>query len=80
MLVKNTTIELDSQTARALAEYAASLGLSIQDYLKKHFADSNGAGNIDDPDKWLDELAFGLPELPALPCNFSTRDAYMEHD
>ena len=80
MPVKNTTIELDSQTARALADHAASLGLSIQDYLKKHFADSNGAGDIDDPDQWLDELTLGLRELPALPCNFSTRDAYTDHD
>lgn len=74
MAAPATTIEVDPQTAEALANYAASLGLTVQDYLKKHFADANGANGIEDPDRWLDELAQGLPELPPLPRDFSTKD------
>lgn len=80
MPTHNTTIEVDPQTAEALANYAASLGLSVQDYLKKHFGDANGANLIDDPDRWLDELVQDLPELPPLPIDFSTKDLYADHD
>jgi len=75
-----TTIQLDPQTARALADHAAALGLSIQDYLKKHFPGANGAGIPDDPDRWLDELAAGLPDLPPLPSDFATKNIYADHD
>lgn len=75
-----TTIQLDAQTANALAKHAAAVGLSIQDYLKRHFAGGNGANGVDDPDRWLDELADGLPVLPPLPCDFSTKDIYADHD
>ena len=75
-----TTIQLDAQTAKALAEHAAAVGLSVQDYLKKHFAGGNGTNGVDDPDRWLDELAEGLPGLPLLPRDFSTKDLYSDHD
>ena len=75
-----TTIQLDVQTAKALAELAAAVGLSIQDYLKKHFAGGNGTNGVDDPDHWLDELAEGLPHLPPLPRDFSSKDIYTDHD
>jgi len=55
-----TTIELDPQTAKALTDYAAALGLSVEDYLKRQFTGSNGPQTIDDADRWLDELAEGL--------------------
>jgi hypothetical protein len=74
MAIRATTIEIDPQTAEALANYAASLGLTVQDYLKKHFTDANGANGIEDPDRWLDELSQGLPELPPLLRDFSTKD------
>ena len=74
------TIELDPNTAKALSEHAAALGLSVQDYLKRHFAGSNGPSTLDDVDQWLDELVEGLPELPALPRDFSTKDIYADHD
>jgi len=75
-----TTIQLDAQTAKALAEQAATVGLSVQDYLKKHFAGGNGTNGVDDPDRWLDELAEGLPDLPPLPRDFSTKGIYADHD
>jgi hypothetical protein len=75
-----TTIQLDAQTAKALAEQAATVGLSIQDYLKKHFAGGNGTNGVGDPDRWLDELTEGLPDLPPLPRDFSTMDIYADHD
>ena len=75
-----TTIQLDAQTAKALAEHAAAVGLSVQDYLKKHFAGGNGSNGVDNPDGWLDELADGLPDLPPLPRDFSTKDIYADHD
>lgn len=75
-----TTIHLDVQTAKALAEHAAAVGLSIQDYLKKHFAGGSGTNGVDDPDRWLDELAEGLPLLPSLPRDFSSKDIYADHD
>ena len=78
-MTTTTTIELDPQTAKALADYAASLGLTVEDYLKKHFAGTNGPQNIEDPDLWLDGLAEGL-DLPPLPRSFSTKDIYADHD
>ncbi len=75
-----TTIQLDPQTAKALSEHAAVLGLSIQEYLQKHFAGGNGENRVDDPDRWLDELAEGLHDLPPLPPDFATRDNYADHD
>ena len=75
-----STIQLDAQTAEALAEHAAAEGLSIQEYLKRHFARGNGSSGVDDPDRWLDELVEGLPDLPPLPTDFSAQDVYLDHD
>ena len=75
-----TTIQLDSQTARAIAEHAAALGLSVDEFLRKHFPPGNGTGPVGDADRWLDELSDGLPDLPPLPRDFSTRDIYADHD
>lgn len=75
-----TTIQIDPQTAQALADHAASLGLTVQEYLKKHFAPTNGSQSVADVDRWLDELVEGLPELPPLPSDFSSRDIYADHD
>jgi len=75
-----TTIQIDEKTAESLANYAAALGLSVQDYLKRHFAGANGNGGIEEADRWLDELIEGLPELPPLPRDFSTKDIYADHD
>lgn len=78
-MIRATTIQLDPQTAEALAAHAAAFGLSVEDYLRKHFAGANGAPIVDDADQWLDELADGL-DLPALPPGFSTKDIYADHD
>lgn len=80
MAASSTTIEVDSQTANALANYAAALGLSVQEYLRKHFADAQATDGIDDPDRWLEELTSGLPELSPLPRDFSAKDVYADHD
>ncbi len=74
------TIQLDPQTAEALANYAASLGLSVPQFLQKHFGGTNGASRVDNADAWLDELSEGLPNLPPLPRDFSTKDIYADHD
>jgi hypothetical protein len=75
-----TVVQLDLQTAKALAEFAAAAGLSIPDYLKKHFGGGSGVSEIEDPDRWLDELTEGLPDLPPLSRDFSTEDIYADHD
>jgi len=75
-----TSIQLDSQTVRVLAEHAAALGLSVEDYLKKHFPPDNGSAPIEDADRWLDELAEGLSDLTPLPRDFSTTDIYPDRD
>ena len=75
-----TTIQVDPQTAQALADHAARVGLSVQEYLKKHFAAANGSQPVTDVDRWLDELIEGLPDLPLLPSDFSSRDIYADHD
>jgi hypothetical protein len=31
-------------------------------------------------DRWLDQLTAGLPNLPALPADFSRADIYDDHD
>jgi hypothetical protein len=44
-------------------------------------ARTNGRGpSIAALDRWLDELADGLPDLPPLPADFSRRDLYEDHD
>lgn len=75
-----TPIELDPKTAKALADLAAFSGLTVPDYLRKHFAPTDGSDTLNDANRWLDELTEGLPELPPLPQDFSTRDIYAEHD
>ena len=76
-----TTIELDPITAKALADYAATFGMTVQEYLKKHFTGTNGPTlAVDNVDRWLDELSDGLPDLPPLPHDFSTKDIYVDHD
>lgn len=75
-----TTIEVDSQTAKALADYAAGFGLSVPELLRRHFVRSNGASPIDDVDAWLDEISEGSEHLPPLPQDFSTKDIYADHD
>ena len=75
-----TPIELDPKTAMALADLAASSGLTVPAYLQKHFAPLHESDAVDDADRWLDELTEGLPELPPLPQDFSTKDVYAEHD
>ena len=75
-----TTTQLDAQTAKALAEHAAAVGLSVPDYLKKHFAGGNGSHGVNDPDRQVDELADGLPDLPPLPRDFSMKDIYADED
>lgn len=77
---RRTTIELDTETAKALEDHAAALGLTVQEYLKKHFTISNGPVAFADADAWLDELSEGLPELAPLPSDFATRDIYADHD
>ncbi len=80
MTASNLTIELDAKTARAITEYAAGLGLSVPEFLQKHFAGTNGASPIGNAEKWLDEISEGTESLPPLPHDFSTRDMYTEHD
>ncbi len=79
-----TTITLDESTAQALADHAAAVGLSVQDYLRKYMAGANGQEMTEtvlpaDVDRWLDEISEGLPTL-SLPQNLSREDIYDEHD
>ncbi|MEK6677047.1 MAG: hypothetical protein AABZ47_15515 [Planctomycetota bacterium] len=80
MTQQTTTIELDAGTAKALADHAAVLGVSIQDYLKMYFTSRNDLISVDEADQWLDELVKDLPNLPPLPRDFSTKDIYSDHD
>lgn len=70
-----TTIQLDPETAKALADYAAALGLSVEEFLKRHFGGTNGFVSVEDADRWLDDL-----DLPPLPRDFSIRHIYADHD
>ena len=79
-MTPTTKIEVDRHTAEALANCAATLGLSIQDYLAKHFLGRQELGSLADPEKWLDELSDGLGEMTPLPPDFSTNDVYTDHD
>lgn len=38
------------------------------------------APDLADLDRWLDQLAEGLPDLPPLPADFSRADLYDDHD
>jgi hypothetical protein len=80
MATQPETVQLDRETAQALAGYAAELGLTVPEFLRRHFAGTNGPTRIDDADAWLDELADGVADLPPLPRDFSTKDIYADHD
>lgn len=79
-MASTSNIEVDQQTANALSLYAASLGLTVQEYLRKHFGGSDGFATAVDAELWLDELVDGMPNLSPLPSDFSTRDIYADHD
>lgn len=80
MVSRNPTIELDPLTAQALADYAAGLGLSVPEFLRRQFASPNGTSAIYDIDGWLDSLTEGSERYPPLPDDFSTKDIYADHD
>jgi hypothetical protein len=54
--------------------------------LDQRIADLSPAGrapkalDIATLDRWLDQLAEGLPDLPPLPADFSRADLYDDHD
>jgi len=73
------TIQLDPQTAKAIADLAAIHGLTVEAYLKKQFVGTNGERAVEDVDNWLDQLTDGL-NLPPLPRDFSAKDIYADHD
>jgi hypothetical protein len=39
-----------------------------------------GAPSPAELDRWFDQMAEGLPELPPLPADFSRADVYDDHD
>ncbi len=80
MATQPEIIQLDPHTAEALASYAAGLGLSVPEFLRKHFAGANGTTRVEDVDAWLDELSEGLEDLPLLPRDLSANDIYADHD
>lgn len=79
MSAPNKHIEVDAVTAKALAEQAQSLGMSVAEFLRDHFCGSE-ALPIDDIDAWLDSLTDGMEGVLPLAADFSTRDLYSDHD
>lgn len=84
IIMPHATITLDEETARALAEFAAVLGMPVDEFLRRQFLGANGtaATNADTAafDRWLDEISDGLPLLPRLPRQLTREDIYGEHD
>ncbi len=80
MAIQTETIQLDPQTVEALTRYAAGLGLSVPEFLHRHFAGPNLPTGVGDVDAWLDELSADSESAPPLPRDFSTRDVYSDHD
>lgn len=80
MAAEPASIQRDPKTAKAVAEYAEALGLSVSEFLEQHFANGNGADVIVDVDRGLDDLAEGSDASLVLPLDFSTRDMYADHD
>lgn len=79
-MTPNLHIEVDVETAEALAKRASSAGMTVPEYLRRHFADVVGPRMVEHADRWLDELADGMPDITPLPSNFSSRDVYTDHD
>jgi hypothetical protein len=42
--------------------------------------DGGKAASASQVDRWLEQLSAGLPDLPALPADFSRADLYDDHD
>jgi hypothetical protein len=86
------TIHLPSATEQTIRERASREGKSLESFLQDLVAQAalgaNGADLAPSPnnppiaelDRWLDDLAAGLPSLPTLPADFSRADLYAEHD
>jgi len=82
------TLDLAPDTERRLTELAAKNGATLAAYAKQFWnAKPTAARGCPlaaalEPaefERCLDELAKGLPPLPALPADFSRADIYGEH-
>ena len=73
-------LEVAPGTAGALAELAASHGLSVDEYLRAHVIGEEWPAPLDDVDAWFDEISEGMEGVPPLPPDFSIEDIYMDHD
>ena len=71
------TIELDEETAAAIARRAAARGLSVPELLRQWAANSTGASHqalsADEFDRMLNQLSGHAPPLPS---DFSRADLY----
>jgi len=75
------TINVDDKTRLALESFAARIGLTLEDYLKR-LAEHGGASvapelSAVEFDSLVDELTI---EAPPLPVDFSRADIYCDHD
>jgi hypothetical protein len=75
------TIQVDEQTAAAIASRAASQGLSVAELLRQWVAEkpmrAPKALSTDEFDQMLDKLS---GQAPPLPSDFSRADIYCDHD
>lgn len=78
MTTQQETIKLDPETTAAFARYAGRLGLSITDYLTRHYGHAGGAAPLDDADAWLDELSEGLTDIQPLPVDVSSKAVHAD--
>src|SRR3972149_1624608 len=76
-------VQLDQDTVHALGALADARGMtlaaSLRYLVKEMKAADSGAFSLADFERGLAELAADLPDLPALPPDFSRADIYAEH-
>ena len=63
-----------------LLQERAHLGRKLANLEARISEARQAAVSADAIDRWLDELTEGLPDLPALPTDFSRADIYDDHD
>ena len=81
-------VNLVPETERVLKAKAAAVGRTLEAFLEEIANREAGVldqgqgqapSNLAEFERGLDELSKGLPQLPALPADFSRADSYGEH-
>ncbi len=74
------SFELNDRTARELADAAAALGMTVEEFIRSRIVASSIPHAEFEADRFEQELNTLLHSGPSLPADFSRADIYVDHD